>query len=139
MMKNNLSYKIKAEVENLEKVILPLMDAIKKTDIEPRIAYKIRLAVDELLTNVVNYAYDGKVGDVEVKFHVDEDPRAVVIQIIDSGKEFNPLNVKEPDLFAEVKDRKIGGLGIYIAKKVMDELTYQRVNEQNIVTLKKFF
>ena len=98
---------------------------------------KIDVAVDELFTNVAQYAYVPDTGKVTVQFGVEENPTTAVITFIDRGKPFNPMLAKEPDVTLDVKNRAIGGLGIFMVKKSMDEMSYEYKDGQNIVRVKK--
>ena len=132
------SVEINASLEDISKGIKPVMDLLKENDVEHKVAYKIEVALDEILTNVSSYAYDNKDGKVTIEYQIQESPmKMVVIKIIDEGKPFNPLEVEEPDISLDVADRPIGGLGVFIVKKTMDEVHYDRKNNKNILTMKK--
>ena len=125
-------------VESLEPALDPVIEALEEMQIDRKVAYKIRLALDELLTNVILYAYDGNPdGEVEVRFEITDEPRRVNITLIDEGKPFDPLKIDEPSLSSDINERKIGGLGVFIARKTMDEIEYHRENNQNILTIRK--
>ena len=113
------------------------MDELERLGVDKKIAYKIHLALDELLTNIVSYAYDHDHGEVEITYEVVKEPKAIVITLSDEGKEFNPLALDEPDTSLSLEDRKIGGLGVFLAKNALDELTYHRENNKNILIAKK--
>ncbi len=98
-------------------------------------ANKIQLACEEALVNVINYAYPDKDGELEIAF--DNKPDALEIQISDSGIPFDPLALAAPDITAPMEERKIGGLGIYMIRKLMDQVSYKRENDRNVLTLIK--
>lgn len=101
-----------------------------------RVAKIIRLVCEELVVNVVDYAYpDGVDGYLDVD--IDRDDRAITIQLRDGGVEFNPLERDMPDTTIPLKDRPIGGLGIFITVKKMDDVKYEYVNNENVITIKK--
>jgi len=101
-----------------------------------RVAKIIRLVCEELVVNVVNYAYpDGVDGYLDV--NIDRDDRAITIQLRDGGVKFNPLERDMPDTTTPLKDRPIGGLGIFITIKKMDDVRYEYVNNENVITIKK--
>ena len=96
----------------------------------------IRLVCEELVVNVVDYAYpDREDGYLDV--NIDKDDRAITIQLRDGGVEFNPLERDMPDTTIPLKDRPIGGLGIFITVKKMDDVKYEYVNNENVITIKK--
>ena len=98
---------------------------------------KIGIAVEELFTNIVNYAYQKPDGQVMVEIFVKESPIRAVICLTDEGGEFNPLSRPDPDFKVPFEERPIGGLGIYMVKKFMDRVVYERRNGCNVVTVEK--
>ena len=100
---------------------------------------KLEVAVEEIFVNVAHYAYAPATGDVAVGVYVTNDPRSINITFRDSGVPFNPLEKADPDITLKAEDRKIGGLGIYMVRKTMDDMTYEYKDGQNILTMKKFF
>ena len=98
---------------------------------------QIDVAIDELFGNIAHYAYAPEKGPATVRIEVKENPLAVVITFIDNGKPFDPLNSEDPDITLSAEDRQIGGLGIYMVKKSMDEISYEYKDGQNILKIKK--
>ena len=98
---------------------------------------QIDIAIDELFGNIAHYAYNPDVGEAPVRVEVIEDPLAVVITFIDNGVPYDPLANADPDTTLSAEEREIGGLGIYMVKKSMDEITYEYKDGQNILTIKK--
>ena len=136
-MNKMVSYKFDATLEALGTALDPVMDELDVLGVDKKTAYKIRLALDEILTNVVSYAYEDEQGEVEVNYEIQDDPRMIVVNVIDEGKAFNPLEIEDPDLTLDIKDRQIGGLGLFIVKNTMDDVSYVRNNNKNILTIKK--
>lgn len=101
-----------------------------------KIIYPIHLACEEIIMNIVSYAYPD---DVEgyVKIQIESDDKAITISFIDSGVAFDPLAKEMPDTSIPLEDRDIGGLGIFLTQQTMDDVTYQRVDDKNILTIKK--
>ncbi|HVP13740.1 MAG TPA: ATP-binding protein [Phycisphaerae bacterium] len=99
--------------------------------------YTVELAVDEACTNIIEHAYRGiKGGDIECT--CDAQAESLTIILRDHGKPFNPSSVPYPNLDAELKDRKVGGLGVYIIRKLMDEVHFEPLGESgNVLTLIK--
>jgi len=135
--RKEFSYTYKAEIKNVPSMISPILDALKADDVDKKITYKVNLALEEVLTNVCSYAYGDEGGDIIIKSDISINPHEITIHIIDEGKEFNPLEAKDPDLEASAEDRKIGGLGIFITKNIMDEVSYLREDGKNVLTMKK--
>lgn len=100
------------------------------------ILFKIRLSVEEVVENVVSYAYENGAGYLEVCVEKSE-ANMLTIQLKDEGKPFDPLAMPDPDITLSAEDRKIGGLGIFLCKQMMDNVTYRFENNCNILTLQK--
>ncbi|MCI8563878.1 MAG: ATP-binding protein [Lachnospiraceae bacterium] len=98
---------------------------------------QIDIAIDELFGNIALYAYHPEAGSVTVRVEVTEEPLAVIIAFIDNGKPYDPLANQNPDTALSAEEREIGGLGIYMVKKSMDEVSYHYKDGQNILTIKK--
>ena len=98
---------------------------------------QIDIAIDELYSNIANYGYEEDDGQVTVTLDTDTVPRTVTISFTDEGKPFNPLERADPDVTLSAKDRKIGGLGIYMVKKSMDDVSYEYKAGKNILTIRK--
>jgi len=126
-----------ATLENLEPMLDFLEQGAKELGFDARELNRIRLASEEVLVNVINYAYPDKNGSVEIIYDI-QDGNRLVVEIIDSGVPFNPLLMPEPDIESPVENRKIGGLGIYLVRSIMDELSYRREAGRNILTLIKY-
>lgn len=98
---------------------------------------QIDIAIDEIAANISLYAYTPGTGKMEVRFEYEEEKRTAVISFIDSGVPFNPLEKEEPDTALSAEEREIGGLGIFLVRKTMDGMEYERKNGQNILTIRK--
>ena len=95
-------------------------------------------AAEEIFGNIAYYAYVPGKGDVSVRAVVSDDPKAIRITFTDHGKPYNPLDKPDPDVTQPREKRRIGGLGIFMAKQMMDEMSYQYKDEKNIITLIKY-
>ncbi|MBO4357484.1 MAG: ATP-binding protein, partial [Candidatus Methanomethylophilaceae archaeon] len=89
----------------------------------------------EILANIDMYAYEGKGGELGIAVSVAERKAKVVFR--DKGPEYNPLLKDNPDIEMRIKDHKVGGFGLFIVRKMMDEVTYSRENDYNILTIKR--
>ena len=96
---------------------------------------QLELVVEEIFVNIAQYAYAPNAGSVRLSVHVDDD--AVTLTFIDSGLEYNPLEQPEPDVNLPLEDRAPGGLGIFLAKKLVDNISWQRVDNQNCLRVTK--
>jgi serine phosphatase RsbU (regulator of sigma subunit)/anti-sigma regulatory factor (Ser/Thr protein kinase) len=125
-----------AKLENLEKMFAFIREAAVRQAFAAEMADKIQLACEEALVNVINYAYPGKDGDLEITSFNSES--FLEIGINDSGIPFDPLSLPDPDIRASMEARRIGGLGIFMMKKIMDEVRYKRENDRNMLTMVKY-
>lgn len=99
--------------------------------------FKLRLSIEEAVENVVCYAYEGGIGWLEVGTDLDHDSLVLTVELRDAGVPFNPLEVPDPDVTVSANEREIGGLGIFLCKKMMDSINYQYVDGNNVLTMTK--
>jgi anti-sigma regulatory factor (Ser/Thr protein kinase) len=123
---------IEAKIENLEQV-LAFVES-HTGDFPLKSQHHINIAVDEIFTNISNYAYQNETGTAVIRIAVDD---AVVIEFEDNGVPYDPTGEAEPDVTRPADEREPGGLGIFMAKNLMDTVEYRREGVKNILTLKK--
>ena len=100
------------------------------------VSFEVHLALDELLTNTIDYGYDNDYEHrIDLLLRLQGD--TLTVEIADDGRAFDPLQAAEPDMGASLQDRARGGLGIYLVRKMMDSVAYRRQDGRNIVTLTK--
>lgn len=130
---------VAADDQNLPKVI-DFARSFAPQDISREEANKIDLAIEEIFVNISHYAYKelGGSGDVEIVCQKLGE-RKISVAFKDSGIEFNPLAKGDPDFTESAETRKLGGFGIYLTKKFMDSVSYERQDGKNILTLVKAF
>jgi sigma-B regulation protein RsbU (phosphoserine phosphatase) len=127
---------IKNDIHEVSKFSTFVKSVMEKLNIEKTLARQLRLAVEEALVNVIDYAYPiGIDGDIEV--HMMSDGTTLKTVIIDSGVAFDPTAKEKADTSISAEDRQIGGLGILLVRELMDSINYERINGQNILTLIK--
>ena len=97
----------------------------------------ILVSAEEIYVNIAHYAYNPEVGKATIRVEISEKPLTISLTFMDSGKPYDPLSRKDPDVSLSAEQRKIGGLGIYMVKKSMDEIQYSYRNGTNMLTLKK--
>lgn len=129
----------KALITNIAPVTDWVNEELEQYDCPVKVQLQIDIAIDEIITNIASYAYGPEGGDFTVRLHVQEDPRLIKLCFIDSGIPFDPLQNADPDTSLSAEDRQIGGLGIYLVKKTMDEVRYEYSGSQNMLTLIKQF
>ncbi len=110
--------------EQLEAAVCPMKKVMQ-----------ITVVIEEMFVNIAHYAYPG--GNRTVCYSVEHDDRFVTFRLADSGVPFDPLAKPDPDITLSAKERKIGGLGIYMMKQTMDDISYEYTNGENILTMKK--
>lgn len=127
-----------AALNQLEPVQMFVLDQLKDHPYTERIRAQLDVAVEEIFVNIAHYAYPkDQPGWAVIRCQVDQDPLRITIQFIDWGVPFNPLAKKDADITLSAEDRQIGGLGILMVKRSMDEVNYVYENGQNILTLIK--
>ena len=126
-----------AAIENIEQATDFLNGILDKAGCSMRDRTKLDIALDELMSNVAQYAYAPGSGDITLSVEIPEAPKRVVLTLRDSGMPYNPLKKEDPDITLSADERKIGGLGIFIVRKYMDDMTYAYKDGQNVVTLIK--
>lgn len=128
---------IEAKVENIETVTNFVNEQLELLNCPLKAQMQIDIAIDELFGNIAHYAYNPEIGQATVRVEVTENPLSVVITFIDNGLPYDPLKNKDPDITLSAEERQIGGLGIYMVKKSMDDITYEYKDGQNILRIKK--
>lgn len=128
---------VEAKVENLHEVLGFLEEQLELHEASMKVINVMSISVEEMYANVCMYAYDGqeKPGDCTIKIWFEGED--VNVSLVDSGNEFDPLAKEDPNIHAAAEDRGIGGLGIFMVKKYMDECTYERVDGKNVFTMRK--
>ncbi|MCL2443520.1 MAG: SpoIIE family protein phosphatase, partial [Treponema sp.] len=125
---------IEAKLENLNIVFDFINNELEKIGYNTDLINKIEIAVEEIFTNIVKYAYEDKNGRTIISISTEGKTR---INFEDTGKPYNPVEQKPPDLEKDLENREIGGLGVYIVKNIMDSIEYSRQNNKNTLTITK--
>lgn len=128
---------IAATIENIEVVTDFVNEELEALDCPMKAQMQIDVAIDELFSNIAHYAYSPEVGDATVRVEVVEDPLSVIITFIDKGVPYDPLAKADPNVTLSAEEREIGGLGIFMVKKTMDEVTYEYKDGRNILAIRK--
>ncbi len=128
---------VPAVIGSLDKVTAFVNEQLESADCSMRTQMQIDVAVDEIFANIASYAYAPGTGVVKVRVEMLEAPAAIVITFIDTGRPFDPMAREDPDVTLSAEERQIGGLGIFLAKKTMDDMRYEFKNGQNILRIVK--
>jgi len=126
-----------AQVANIEKVTDFVNEVLESNGCPMKAQLQIDVAIDEIMSNVAFYGYPDDNGQVRVTVDFPGESPKVVIAFEDNGVEFNPLAKDDPDVTLSAEDRLVGGLGIFIVKKTMDDVRYERKDNKNILTIEK--
>ena len=129
----------KAAIADIPVVTEFVEKELEKRDLPMKTVFQINVAIDEIYSNIVKYAYPNRTGPVTVSVLIKDDPQIVYIKFVDNGIPYNPLTKADPDISLSADERTIGGLGIYMVKKTMDDMKYKYEDGQNILTIQKRF
>ena len=132
-----LEWTIEAKIDNIPLLTDKIDDQLSVWNCPLKIQHQIDVAVDEIVTNVAQYAYYPETGMITVQMDMPEDGRMVQITFMDSGVAYNPLAGREPDVTLPAEVRPIGGLGVFMVKKLMDDVTYEYRDGSNILRIYK--
>ena len=130
---------IAATVESIPAVTAFVDEHLDALQCPPKAQAQIDIAIDELFSNIARYAYAPDTGPATVRVDVDDDPLAVIITFIDNGTPFDPLSLDDPDITLSAEERRIGGLGVFLVKKTMSDISYEYKDGKNILRIKKAF
>ena len=128
---------VEAKRENLLEVQSFIDEQLEEVGCPMTTQIAIDVAVEELFVNIASYAYGQGEGVAVVQVKVLQDPLSVEITFIDNGKQYDPLEKEDPDVSLSAKKRKKGGLGIFMVKNTMDNVSYEYKDGKNILTIKK--
>lgn len=129
---------VPADLGELEAVQAFVAAALTEANCPMRAMTQISIAVEEIYVNIARYAYHPQFGEATVRCAVGGAPLQVTIQFLDRGRPFDPLAKQDADTTLSAEERDIGGLGILIVKKSMDDVAYEYRDGCNILTLKKY-
>jgi len=135
-VRSRMEMQLAAELPEIHRVGEAVERFCEENGVPPSVVQHINLAFDEILTNVISYGFD-PAGPKDLAISLAIDGNALRGSVIDSGRPFNPLERPEPDINADLDDRPIGGLGIFLVRKLMDHVEYQRVEGHNCLTFSK--
>jgi len=134
-MKQKLSIQIKNNLSGLERLNLILAEFGERYHLPSKVLFNLNLALEEILTNIISYGYDDR-EEHEIIVRLSLEQGELTVEVEDDGRPFNPLEALEPDLNKPLEERPVGGLGIHLVRKLMDELAYQRQEGRNLLLIK---
>ena len=139
MEQKELELTVIATLENYDRVAEFVEGELEIRDVPVAAQAQIVIALDEMYTNVAKYAYADDPGEVTVRLDFTEQITEVKMTIMDCGIPYDPLKRPDPDVTLEAEARQIGGLGIYMVKQMMDDVSYEYRGGMNILRIRKVF
>ncbi len=128
---------VAATLDNLNTVLAFVDKQLEQAGCPLKLMTQVDLAVEEIFVNIARYAYHPYVGEARVRCEAGGDPFQILVGFADRGRPYNPLDRQDPDVTLDAQRRQIGGLGIFMAKKLMDDIQYEYRDGKNILTLRK--
>jgi serine/threonine-protein kinase RsbW len=137
MTKGNYCFELKSKLSELDTLCQQIESCGAELALPQKCLFEINLGLDELFTNIISYGFNDDL-EHEIKFSLAKEEEKLVVKVEDDGRPFNPLEVEAPKEAKDLDSIDIGGLGIHLIKKLMDEIDYQRVKGKNRLILKKY-
>lgn len=129
--------RIEAKKEKLREVLAFLDEELEALECDMKTVFALDLSVEEIFINIASYAYGEGEGEAEMSLDLSEADNMLTITFRDSGFPYDPLSREDPDVTLSLEERKIGGLGIFMVKKNVDEMSYEYKDGKNVLTLRK--
>ena len=130
---------VEALLDYLQAVVDFATEKLEARDCSMKAIMQTELVIEEIFVNIASYAYHPEIGPATFCMEFEENPNAMLMTFIDSGKPYNPLEQETPDTTLSIEERDVGGLGIFLVKKNVDEIAYEYTDGKNILRMKKFF
>jgi len=121
---------IDASIDKLDEVLDFVNEVLEASDCDRKVITQMNIAVEEIFVNIAHYAYNPEIGGAVIRISVSDE---VLIEFEDKGKPYNPLLKIDPDIKKSAEERDIGGLGIFMVKKIMDSVEYAHSDNKNIL------
>jgi anti-sigma regulatory factor (Ser/Thr protein kinase) len=133
---HEITLELLADMPSLERADKALDDFASAMAWPEQSLFQVRLVLEEILMNVISHGSDGK-SVPDVRLHMAQQEDLLSMEIADNGIAFDPLQVAPPDLDADIEDRAIGGLGVFLVREMMDSVSYRRVDDWNLLAVTK--
>ncbi len=127
---------IKNDIEELNRLALFIEELGERRGFDMALVMNLNIALEEVVSNIILYAYSQR-ADEEIVIRCSEVDNSLIFTIFDSGVAFDPTQVDEADVTLSAEERRIGGLGIFLVRQIMDEVKYERVESENILIITK--
>lgn len=129
---------LKNHLGELTRLVEELETFARKNQLDDSLVFRLNLALEELITNIISYGYKGYPEDSSIDISLELKEGYLEIKVKDYAIPFNPLAVPEPSIDQDLEDRRIGGLGIHLVRKMMDDLHYYREEDANVLVMVKY-
>lgn len=130
----NFERRFPNRMDDLNTVTTEALQFIEASNIDPQAAYLVNFAIEEMTTNILKYGYSDNAAH-QIDLQIVVEPHSVRLVLVDDGHRFNPLESPEPDVDQPAEDRMPGGLGIFLVRKMIPDIRYERIDERNCLTL----
>lgn len=127
---------IENDISEIIKLAVFIDELGEEMNLTPELIFNLNLVLEEAVSNVILYAY-GEEKHKEISLMANMSDGNLVFVLTDSGKEFDPTKVPDADITLSAEEREIGGLGIFLIRQIMDKVDYQRIEEKNVLTMRK--
>jgi serine/threonine-protein kinase RsbW len=127
---------LKNDLAELCRLFQAVEDLGTESQLPKRLIFDLKLALDEVFTNIVSYGYEDD-AEHEIAVRISMEAGEVCVHVEDDARPFNPLDYPHPNVSAPLTERQVGGLGIHLVRHLMDEVDYKRENGKNILQLRK--
>ena len=128
---------VDAKIEEFDKVLDFINENLDSIECPVKAKRQIDISVEEIFVNIAHYAYGSETGQARISFENVDDPKSVRITFVDRGVPYDPLAKDDPDVSLSIEEREVGGLGIFMAKNLMDEMRYEFKDGCNVLVLTK--
>jgi serine/threonine-protein kinase RsbW len=135
-MKKQVSVQLRNTLSELDRLRQLVTEFGERHHLPPKVLFALNLALEEVVTNVIFYAYEDE-AEHHIFIRLSIWKGEVVAEVEDDGRPFNPLEVPRPDLESPLEERPIGGLGLHLVRNLMDEVQYRRHNDRNLFLIRK--
>lgn len=135
-MAEPITVKLRADVSEIARLALAVADFARAHQLPDSVAFDVNLALEEIIVNTISYGYEDRSGH-EIVVRLALRDRQLTVEIEDDARPFNPLEVPEPDLSQPLEERRVGGLGIHLVRKLFEQLEYHYEAGRNILVLRK--
>jgi serine/threonine-protein kinase RsbW len=133
---NKILITLKNKISEIERLADAVMQFGRENNFSDKVIFDINLALEEVVNNVISYAYKDK-NEHQINIYMELEGQVLLLKVEDDGIPFNPFDVPEPDIDKPVEEREPGGLGLFFVRNLTDELEYKREKDKNILIMKK--